>query len=256
MAMNEITIDTTGAGAVVDGTTRGDTASEWFAAHRPWRWAPSLRRWVLPRNLRPETVRERVADAAAALAALGVTVTVDGDQETEAERAERLDQRDRDLVDRHAARAERLAGQAAAAHQASEDAVAGIPFGQPVLVGHHSQRRHERAIRRSRAKLGQAVELGRESRAAAGRSASAAGRVAAREARAAGPRFGPADVAKGDHVLVRGMWLVVLRVNAQTVSVPNPVFDLDPLDSASVDKPFKRTTVAWAKVDDVRRPVA
>lgn len=32
--------------------------------------------------------------------------------------------------------------------QTSQDATAGIPFGQPILAGHHSQRRHERAIER------------------------------------------------------------------------------------------------------------
>jgi hypothetical protein len=36
-------------------------------------------------------------------------------------------------------------------------AVDGIPFGQPVLVGHHSQRRHEKALDKSWNKLGEAV---------------------------------------------------------------------------------------------------
>lgn len=31
----------------------------------------------------------------------------------------------------------------------SDDAVSGIPMGQPILVGHHSQRRHEKALERS-----------------------------------------------------------------------------------------------------------
>ena len=33
--------------------------------------------------------------------------------------------------------------------KASDDAVAGIPAGQPILVGHHSERRHRRALERS-----------------------------------------------------------------------------------------------------------
>ena len=31
----------------------------------------------------------------------------------------------------------------------SDRAISGIPFGQPILIGHHSQRRHERALERS-----------------------------------------------------------------------------------------------------------
>ena len=58
--------------------------------------------------------------------------------------------------ERREARAERLREWADkreeksdAAHQASHDAVAGIPFGQPILVGHHSERRHRKAIERA-----------------------------------------------------------------------------------------------------------
>lgn len=46
-----------------------------------------------------------------------------------------------------------------AAHQASHDATAMIPFGQPILVGHHSQRRHERALERARRAASASVEL-------------------------------------------------------------------------------------------------
>ena len=44
---------------------------------------------------------------------------------------------------------------------ASAQAVAGIPVGQPVLVGHHSQRRHERALERSRNAMDRAIESDR-----------------------------------------------------------------------------------------------
>lgn len=47
------------------------------------------------------------------------------------------------------------------AQAASDDAVAGIPFGQPVLRGHHSQKRHERALERSQNAMRAAVEHGR-----------------------------------------------------------------------------------------------
>jgi hypothetical protein len=37
---------------------------------------------------------------------------------------------------------------ASAAHRRARDAVAGIPFGQPILVGHHSEGRHRAALKR------------------------------------------------------------------------------------------------------------
>ncbi len=41
---------------------------------------------------------------------------------------------------------------------ASNDAVANIPVGQPILIGHHSERRHRKALKRSWNKLGKAVK--------------------------------------------------------------------------------------------------
>lgn len=44
------------------------------------------------------------------------------------------------------------------AFQRSENAVAGIPFGQPILVGHHSESRHRNALKRSQSAMGKCVE--------------------------------------------------------------------------------------------------
>jgi hypothetical protein len=60
--------------------------------------------------------------------------------------------------DRRREWAEGRRSKADAAHQDSADAVAPIPMGQPILKGHHSQRRHERALERSRKTAIQAVE--------------------------------------------------------------------------------------------------
>ena len=43
-------------------------------------------------------------------------------------------------------------------YAASKAATAGIPFGQPILVGHHSEQRHRNAIKRSWNNLGKSVE--------------------------------------------------------------------------------------------------
>ena len=48
-----------------------------------------------------------------------------------------------------------------AALKASPDAVAGIPFGQPILVGHHSERRHRKALERQERKGFESVEHSR-----------------------------------------------------------------------------------------------
>lgn len=45
----------------------------------------------------------------------------------------------------------------AAAHDARQ-ATEGIPFGQPILLGHHSQRRHEKALERQGRKIGEYIE--------------------------------------------------------------------------------------------------
>lgn len=44
------------------------------------------------------------------------------------------------------------------AFERSENAVAGIPMGQPILVGHHSERAHRAAIDKSWAAMGKSVE--------------------------------------------------------------------------------------------------
>ena len=67
--------------------------------------------------------------------------------------------------ERARAKAERYEEWADKAHQRSDEAferseraVAGIPMGQPILVGHHSERAHRAAIDKSWAAMGKSVE--------------------------------------------------------------------------------------------------
>lgn len=62
----------------------------------------------------------------------------------------------RERLERAAERAERLAD---AAHARSDSYVAGIPLGQPILVGHHSEKAHRRALEKSWNAMGRSVEL-------------------------------------------------------------------------------------------------
>lgn len=54
--------------------------------------------------------------------------------------------------------AEKRRGRAAAGFQAAHNAVAGIPPGQPILVGHHSERHHRRALERHDGAMRRAFE--------------------------------------------------------------------------------------------------
>ncbi|MBX3216931.1 MAG: DUF3560 domain-containing protein [Labilithrix sp.] len=62
-------------------------------------------------------------------------------------------------IDRLKARAARLTRAADAASERARAISSQIPLGQPVLVGHHSQRRHERDLERIRNRFARAVKL-------------------------------------------------------------------------------------------------
>lgn len=55
--------------------------------------------------------------------------------------------------------AERAAAASDAAFQRARGAVAGIPLGQPILVGHHSEKRHRAALARQDSGMRRGVEL-------------------------------------------------------------------------------------------------
>ena len=63
--------------------------------------------------------------------------------------------------DRLEGAAERAQAQSDSAFKRARGAVAGIPFGQPILVGHHSERRHRRDLTRSDAAMRRGVEASR-----------------------------------------------------------------------------------------------
>lgn len=111
------------------------------------------------------------------LRAVGFDVTVDIDtaarpfEEREADRAERLEAR----ADRLDDRADRLAAVSAAAYEGVRRIADMIPLGQPILVGHHSEKRHRRDVDRIERGMHKTVETGREAdetrrRAAASRA--------------------------------------------------------------------------------------
>ena len=76
-----------------------------------------------------------------------------------------IDDEDTSLFDRAEERHSRFATYSSNAEQraeqaikAGDDAVGGIPFGQPILVGHHSERKHRKAVERAQRAADRTVE--------------------------------------------------------------------------------------------------
>jgi hypothetical protein len=83
------------------------------------------------------------------------------------------EQRQEARRERLEARAERLRKEAGAAfHRADlREEVSGIPFGQPILVGHHSEKRHRAVIARANRALDKGIALNKAANEAASRAA-------------------------------------------------------------------------------------
>lgn len=69
-------------------------------------------------------------------------------------------------------RADALGAEAARRFKTATDAVAGIPFGQPILVGHHSEKRHRAALKRCDDNMRKGVEASKESERTRGAAAA------------------------------------------------------------------------------------
>lgn len=121
--------------------------------------------WYIPRSRNTFQSRALVESIAQELRE---STGVDVDVEYEAVDPSNLPSKARlesDLAERSLDRADRLEGRASrkhaesgAAQRASHDAVRHIPPGQPILVGHHSERRHRRDLQRSHSKMRKAIE--------------------------------------------------------------------------------------------------
>jgi hypothetical protein len=138
---------TAAGGTVLLNTSKGDGAADALrSAGFRWRWSRNIDvagAWYVPhtRDRAPSFgLIERYADV---LRAAGFTVEVDVDatprsmEDAEADRAERMDARAERLSDRAA----RKLAESDAHYNASNKISEHIPFGQPILVGHHSEGR-------------------------------------------------------------------------------------------------------------------
>lgn len=163
-------------GTLVDGTSRGDGSNVVLKA-QGFRWFRTLGMWGLPSSRDRQSNRYKIDRAADALRSAGFEVSVSVDDshrptaEVEADLAARQQAR-ADALDAKAERKQQAAGAAWEAHQRACEALP--PGGEPIHVGHHSERRHRNAIDRAHRTISKSVEADREADRVAHRAVSAA----------------------------------------------------------------------------------
>lgn len=155
-----ITLTIDGDRAELHGSTKGD-ADEARVIVRPWVWSRSAGAYVLPRSLKPQTRAYWVSRTAQGLRELGREVEVNdsGERLTESERREARTERLEIRADRLEGAAERNGAEGERRWDAGRKILDGIPMGQPVLVGHHSEGRHRRDLKRADDHMRKGIEL-------------------------------------------------------------------------------------------------
>ncbi|MFD9422258.1 MULTISPECIES: ParB/RepB/Spo0J family partition protein [unclassified Streptomyces] len=146
-------------GTILTGSTKGDGVYE-IVKHHNFRSSRHVTGLYI-RGSRDKEASWRINAAAAALREAGHTVTIEIDDEDprtfaeiEAERRESAEER----ADRFADRASRATASADARREAADQISKRFEFGQPILVGHHSERRARRDADRIDTNMRRSVE--------------------------------------------------------------------------------------------------
>lgn len=163
-------------GTLVHGTSRGDGTNAILKNHG-FRWFRTLGLWGIPgsRDHQPNTFK--IDRAAEALRAAGhdVSTALDATHRDTAEAEADRAQRGQDRADALSAKADRKSAAAEAAWDAEARAANALPpGGEPIKIGHHSERRHRRDIERAHSALGRAIEATDAAKTAEARAAAAA----------------------------------------------------------------------------------
>lgn len=167
-------------GTLVHGTSRGDGSREALRAVH-FKWSSSLGCWYKPGSRGRAAKRATIEVLRQALADAGFTVTVEIADYDASEAFVTLQTHSGERADVHSSRAARANARSDEAYRASNEAVRGIEPGQPILRGHHSQRRHERDLARSHAHMSASVAHSRQAERSAGRAAEAERQTRRRE---------------------------------------------------------------------------
>ncbi|MFF4388575.1 ParB/RepB/Spo0J family partition protein [Streptomyces sp. NPDC001552] len=174
MADIEIT-HTRAEGTLLKGSRKGDGIFEIVRNHGFW-FSRSLPSLYIRHSRDREADSWRINAAAAALRAAGHEVTVKIKEEvrrTFAEAEADREARAEDRAERFDNRAGRAAAESESRHGAARGIMRHIPFGQPILVGHHSQRRAERDAERIDSNMRRSIDEHRKAGYWAGRAQSA-----------------------------------------------------------------------------------
>ncbi|MFF7166928.1 DUF3560 domain-containing protein [Streptomyces sp. NPDC008086] len=163
-------------GTLVEGSSKGDGVYELI---RPcgFRYFRSLGMLGIQQSRDKAAKRWKINAAAEALRQAGWTVEIEIDEDTrrtfaeaEQERYERAESR----TERFGEYADNAAGRSEAARERGNQIADGIPFGQPILVGHHSEARARRDQERIDSALRTHVEEGKRAGYWAARERAAA----------------------------------------------------------------------------------
>jgi hypothetical protein len=164
------------SGTLLSGSVRGDGTAQILRQAGSWRWSRNVG-WYISRSRDRNANPVLIERTRAALVAAGFTVNVDVDDtfrsaaQVEADKARRAE----DRADALANKAQRKATDAAQAYAAHERACEHLPpGGEPIHVGHHSERRHRNAIDKAWSSLGKAVNAGEEAERVEARADAAA----------------------------------------------------------------------------------
>lgn len=147
------------AGTIIEGTSKGDGSAAALKGQR-WRWSGHLGAWYIPHSRDKIADSYRIDKTCEALQAAGFTVEVDIDdtrrciEQIEADKADRADQRASNLT----ARADKLHEQAGQHVARADQYSARFAGGQPILVGHHSEKTARNAQRKSHDAMRRAID--------------------------------------------------------------------------------------------------
>jgi len=151
-------------GTLVEGTRRGDGSAELLKARR-FKWSRNLGCWYVPHSRDRQADTYRISGVAGALREAGfeVAIEVDDDEtrsfaEAEQERYERAE----DRADRFGGYAENAAVRSHAAWERSNQIAGRFEAGQPILAGHHSERRARADQARIHAAMSRSAEEDRK----------------------------------------------------------------------------------------------
>ena len=148
-------------GTLIEGSRKGDGVYEILKGlYGNWRYFPSLRQIGIGQSRDKAADTYKINRAAEALRAAGHEVSVEIDDtitrsfaEAEAERYERAE----DRADRYSDRSETATANGERMWAETSQVYEQLN-GQPILVGHHSERRHRNLLDKTHAKEGRAVD--------------------------------------------------------------------------------------------------